>query len=342
MPSLRVTKGQLPKPIRQNAWFILLLFTLSPVFIYMNRVPLNGARECMKKFSSFSAGGIVSTNLSSPYSPSETWDHLKIVENYCLEKTYKPSQDPMDYIRNQTRSLLILDIGGHSGKTTFPPILCFPISHRVITVEPVHSNQNILIQRGKLLGLSHQSNQWNLIRGAFSNITQDSVIYISGSATDNSALSEGSAEVVLKFRKSKEKVHAQPVQVFRGDDIIYNNGLKPDFIKMDTQGAEFMVMQGLRKILSEDRNMVVVAEHAPNLIEKYALGTLDAVILMKSLGFRAYCNPVVKIVNGLFVVPESSSEIIDDKTDGRRYGGCHDFLYWKLGSKNLAIRSKID
>lgn len=255
-------------------------------------------------------------------------NHLK---NICKSMNHQVVQ----IIAKQTRSITFLDVGGHEGKTTFPPLLCLPITHRVITVEPVPFNQNTLSERGARNGLVEPSYHWKLIRGAFSNRTEKSTIYVPGKYTDNASLMSSAALFnVAGSRKYKGTAIPQNVQLYKGDDLLFENSVYPDFIKIDVQGAEALVISGLSKILSMNRDMLVFAEHDPGLALQYHLRLSDAFQQMVQMGFKAYCHAEIGVENGRFFVSENSTTVTEEQVSSIKYlwkNKCQDIIYWKLG-----------
>lgn len=253
-------------------------------------------------------------------------------KRYCKSRRHIVVQ----ILAKQTKSITFLDIGGHEGKTTFPTLLCLPISHRVITVEPVRHNQNTLSSTGTKLGLYEPSHQWIIVRAAFSNRTEHSTIYIPGNFTDNASLDRDAAALnVARSSKFKGLPVKQDIELIRGDDLLIQNDIYPSFVKIDVQGAESLVIQGMAKTFSQNRNMIVFAEHDPGLIEKYGLGLGDAIRQMISFGFTAYCNPEISVSNGIFVISTQTVEVSAEQASFRPFlwkTRCKDIIYWKMGA----------
>lgn len=272
--------------------------------------------------------------MRSPFTSGSTNEYFQMfmnVEEYCKIRQHEVVQ----IISKQTKSITFLDIGGHEGKTTFPTLLCLPINHRVITVEPVQYNQYALSGIGARMGLHEPSHQWVLVRAALSNETRRSVIYIPGNFTDNASLVSSAAALnvgrSLKYRGLPMK---QDVQLLRGDDLLEKKNIYPNFIKIDVQGAEALVIQGMSKILSANRNMLLFAEHDPGLIKRHGLGLGDAFRRMTDLGFKAYCHPEIIVSQGQFVVSENSVTVYEEQISDRQFLSrqrCKDIIYWKIG-----------
>ncbi len=53
------------------------------------------------------------------------------------------------------------------------------------------------------------------------------------------------------------------------DDYFKNSDKRVNFIKIDVEGAEMSVMEGLKKILARENNLILMLEFFPNLITKF-------------------------------------------------------------------------
>lgn len=264
-------------------------------------------------------------------SNNQIFQNTDIVKQYCKSRRH----EVVHILEKQTKSITFLDIGGHEGKTTFPPLLCLPINHRVITVEPVKYNQHTLSRKGATMGVHEPSYQWMLVRGAFSNETRRSVIYVPGNFTDNASLVSSAAALnVARSLNYRGRPLKQDVELIRGDDILLSKEIYPNFIKVDVQGAEALVIQGMSKLLSINRNMLLFAEHDPGLIAKHGLNLGDAFRQMMIFGFKAYCHPDINVWQGKFVISGDDGEVTEEQISDRHFlwrKRCKDIVYWKMG-----------
>lgn len=228
------------------------------------------------------------------------------------------------------RSILYLDIGGHEGTASFPALICASIAHRVITVEPVARNQDRLVSIGASFGVSEPSFQWRLIRGAFSNETGTTTIYVPSDREDNAALDRGTSTINVGGEAKEEEV-----KLFKGDDVLVSAQLKPDVIKIDVQGVELKVMQGLDKVLSEERSMTVVAEHDCKLTTNNGFDLKQPYEFMIQRGFKAYCAPKLTLderkKGGVVTASEKDKALtLKDIEKGMDVSVCEDLTYIKV------------
>lgn len=255
-------------------------------------------------------------------------------EKYCLDHYGGGHRGHaiVRLLKYQTRSMFILDVGGFKGTTTFPALVCFPIHHRAITVEPIALNRAAMLNHSRLLGLSQPSYQWRLVSGAFSNVTGQTDIYVPMHRTDNTALNSVTATANVGGETVK-----MTIDTFKGDDLLYDAGERPDFIKIDVQGAELLVMQGLDKIISENRDMVVYSEFDPGLMGFYNFRREDPTAFMVERGFKTYCSPDFFVRDGVFYARNESAalsvEDIRTKREVEIYHSqnirCDDLVYVK-------------
>ncbi len=71
------------------------------------------------------------------------------------------------------------------------------------------------------------------------------------------------------------------------DNLLSSLNARPDFIKMDVQGFEYHVTQGMRKTLADDRPLVVMSEFWPSGLAEAGSSPLEFFSLMESFGFKA-------------------------------------------------------
>jgi hypothetical protein len=72
------------------------------------------------------------------------------------------------------------------------------------------------------------------------------------------------------------------------DNIINRSGSRPDVIKMDVQGFEYFVAQGMQQTLDGDRLATVITEFWPHGITQSGASPREFVEIFESRGFRSY------------------------------------------------------
>jgi len=73
------------------------------------------------------------------------------------------------------------------------------------------------------------------------------------------------------------------------DDFLeYNNIKSCDFVIMDIEGAEYIALNGMKKLLSSNNKLQILIELHPQLIEKLGGHLLDILTLLKKSQFSLY------------------------------------------------------
>lgn len=71
------------------------------------------------------------------------------------------------------------------------------------------------------------------------------------------------------------------------DDYILQKKVDVDFVKIDVQGSELSVIQGMKKLL-EPNNIKIMMEFEPILLEKFGTKPLDLLDILESYGFHFF------------------------------------------------------
>jgi FkbM family methyltransferase len=71
------------------------------------------------------------------------------------------------------------------------------------------------------------------------------------------------------------------------DDYLAEN-FHVDFIKMDIQGAEIFALKGMKKVLSENKNLQIVTEFWPHGLQSAGSSSTELLNYMGSSGYKAY------------------------------------------------------
>lgn len=223
-------------------------------------------------------------------------------------------------IKQFDRPVTLLDVGANIGKVTFP-VLAMPHSHTVIAVEPVKTNMNLLCLTANLNGWLSRPGLM-LLEAAMSDRDGTMEIFVPEGREDNAALNSEAATANVHEHK-----HGEVVRLLVADDVIEDSGLKPDIIKIDTQGHEIHVMRGLRKYLAtaKPRTVLVMAESDPKLMQISGVDPKDVYQLMTTeLKYSPYCKPLIEVTDGEMHV---SGEILTKESYPP--GGCRDIYYFK-------------
>lgn len=194
--------------------------------------------------------------------------------------------------------MVVVDIGANIGYYSLIAAKLVGSSGRVYAFEPVPSNYELLIESIRVNGYSHVT----ALQKAVSNKNGKIKLFLDKASPVHPSLSEYN---VLEEGGSVE------VETITMDDFFENfvGENRVDFIKMDTQGAEGLIIEGAERIL-RNNNLKIVMEFWPHGLSN--LGT-DPVKLLQKLqnhGFK------MKLVDGTDVEITRIIEICKSTRNG--------------------------
>lgn len=168
-----------------------------------------------------------------------------------------------------------LDVGGHIGLVTMPVASVISTVGVVHTFEPAEANLRHLkshIRRNNLENVI-------ITESLVGDVDMDAVeFYEQPNATGQNALA-----VKKDHHKYKQTVRKQITL----DSYCADNGLSPDVIKIDVEGAEWFVLNGARRILNQSKPVIFLSLHPAEL--KLLEKDVDAVVaLIDELGYGIY------------------------------------------------------
>ena len=165
--------------------------------------------------------------------------------------------------------MTFIDIGAHVGLFTVPAAMAVGPEGRVIAFEPDPDNRRLL--------------ERNVARHALENVL---VI--------DAAVADRDGEITLKrsrFNTGDHRIDARPgtrglrVPMVSLDEWLSEHNVEPDVIKMDVQGAEPMVLAGMRSLLDGDRPLHLLLEFAPSMLRACGTDPRDLLQRLEQAGF---------------------------------------------------------
>jgi FkbM family methyltransferase len=196
---------------------------------------------------------------------------------------YSPDSSSVAQIASTLKSLgidLVIDIGANKGQF-IQDIRAGGYTGSVISFEPL-SKAHLQISE-----LAKKDSNWRVHERCAIGAVRDSVeINISGNSVSSSILPMLDAHQSAAPNSayvSKEQVNVVPLdEVMSG----YNDGAKAIFLKVDTQGFEWQVMDGAEETLKKAKGVLLELSMVP-LYEGQRLWK-DFIVRLESLGFSIW------------------------------------------------------
>jgi len=171
------------------------------------------------------------------------------------------------------------DVGANIGYYMRFVLNHFPVS-QIVAFEPMRANVKILQSNAELGGCGERV---TVLPVALGDVNDDEELQIDDVGDGSAVLdriSGGQAAEPRRIYGLKPKTERIAVQ--RLDDVIPRHGLRPpNVIKIDTEGAECIVLQGGLRTLEQHRPRLAIALHGP----EHAHETLE---LLSKLGYVSY------------------------------------------------------
>lgn len=200
---------------------------------------------------------------------------VKIYKGKKHEALYNDYRLMLNALKKVDKSKYVLDIGANHGLFSVP---ASKLGYKVFGFEPVAQNIFSLM-------LAKQANNlkdFDMFHLALSNKNEEVKIYVP-ECPDNSSLSQVAA--VSNMRGKEFKVEKVNAVIF--DDWIENNPEYKNigFIKIDVQGSEYIIFEGMKEFLTKTKNIYLVVEYEHHLLTMgHTFEQLDN--LVTSYGFN--------------------------------------------------------
>lgn len=171
---------------------------------------------------------------------------------------------------------VVVDLGAHIGYFTLTFARLVGEKGRVIAFEPDPENFALLRRNVEI----NSYRTVTLLQKAVSNQTGRTRLYLP--ARDRATPRPQTIFDLGDGRKSIE------VEVVRLDDYFAGHEGRIDFIKLDTEGAEFGAIQGMASLLRRNRPLRILTEFWPFGLKRSGVEPADYLGLLREYGFRVY------------------------------------------------------
>jgi FkbM family methyltransferase len=149
----------------------------------------------------------------------------------------------------------VLDVGAHVGLVTLPIATVLADGGRLYSFEPAQANAGILRRHLKLNHIGNVEVVEALVGGADLNHVP---FYESAGPHGQNSIALRCDDVLVSEWGGYSKTERPQVSL---DSFCARNGLKPEVIKIDVEGAEIGVLRGARATLSNYQPLMILSVH---------------------------------------------------------------------------------
>lgn len=201
----------------------------------------------------------VTYDLQDPY--SKRW----FLPRYADGNIHEPAATDV-FINYIKKDSVVLDIGGHLGYfSCLAAALAANGSVHVFEVDP------------KCIGLIHQNTAIN----NFKNVTTNNMAVSNKNGVETIPVTDNpNPSLIINSTETGIEVPA-----IRIDDYIENHSVVPDFVKIDVEGAEWKVLQGMSQLLDHTGLTLLVEIHVNNLIDFFDTNYQEIIAFLIAKGF---------------------------------------------------------
>jgi FkbM family methyltransferase len=161
--------------------------------------------------------------------------------------TYEPEQTAL-FETNIKPGTVVFDVGAHAGYYTLLSSVLVGPAGKVLAFEPNPCNYRNLVNNVRINGLGNVE----MLETAVSD-ENGHAFFAGGSGSGTGRLAgEGGIRV----------------RTIRLDDLVVERHIRPDVMKIDTEGAEMLVLSGARQLLTESRPILFLSTHGKEVHEK--------------------------------------------------------------------------
>lgn len=201
---------------------------------------------------------------------------VKIYRGQKKEPLYNDYRIMLDILKRADRDKYVLDIGMNHGLFSVP---ASKLGYKVFGFEPVAANVRSLVLARDINGLK----DFHIYKFALSNTNGEIDIYVP-ECPDNSSLSQAAA--ISNMRGKDYRI--ERVDTTRFDDWIPNHPAYKEigFIKMDVQGAEYLILEGMRDYLMSNNDIHLILEYEEKLLNAMGNTSKQVDDLLRAYGFQ--------------------------------------------------------
>jgi len=190
----------------------------------------------------------------------------------------------------------VLDIGANQGYFSLFFAKLIGENGKVISFEPDVENCDIIKKNIKLNGYTNIK----LHQKAVCNKTGKIKMYVGDYRTGNR---------IYESDKNRISVDIEGISL---DDFLKTSEDSVDFIKIDVEGAESSVIEGMKNYLERKKDLVLMSEFFPSLIKKFGMEPIEYLEILEQKKFKVFhmdeINRKVKPLNKKEILEEFTPE----------------------------------
>jgi FkbM family methyltransferase len=171
-----------------------------------------------------------------------------------------------------TRGMTVIDIGAHAGYYTLIAARAVGDKGKVFAFEPEPSNYQLLLKNIQL------NNHHNVtpVQKAVSDITAGIKLFLAEDASGHSTVSDNSQQKAIQVDSTTL------------DDYFANRIQQIHIMKIDVEGAENAVLQGMSNIIRSNQELIIFTEFCPDALRRAGCVPTEYLKKLADYGFAIY------------------------------------------------------
>ncbi|MCH2133726.1 MAG: FkbM family methyltransferase [Phycisphaerales bacterium] len=197
--------------------------------------------------------------------------------------------------------MVFLDIGSHVGLYALPAARAVGPTGRVVAFEPHPGNRALLQENVQRNGLDNVT----IVPAAVSDQAGNMELQVSPFNTGDHRL----------YRGRGNRGGGVPTPVVSIDEWCRAEGIEQvDMVKIDVQGAEAKVLEGMRGVIASSGDMSIILEYSPWMLREAEATPIDVLDQLVEAGFS-----LATLDEAEAVLESASAQEIDRACPGRSY-----------------------
>jgi len=217
------------------------------------------------------------------------WVHPRALLSISARTFFKGESHVRKWVTEHLQSGdVFLDIGAHHGWFSMWAISLVGTEGEVYSFEPSPANLLILEWHKE----KNNFCSWSIVAKAASNVDSTAMEFFLTDGGDSpiNSLTNGAPGMTFMEGRNTRTINIQTITL---DTFCKETDVSPNLVKIDAEGAELMVLQGSKKLLSETHPDIILAVH-PYWLPK-GQSTRDIADLLFSFGYTIFDSTGVQV-----------------------------------------------